>query len=267
MQIVDAFFKRFIRTKVVDPATFKLSEMVKESGSYQHALGDYQIVPLRGDASVTDKLPAQQARACYAIYQDEMSARAERFSDFLGMQGMDLSLGSLENWVRMTAELSRESTEMSLRPVPFRPRLRAMHFDASCLAHQLAMQGGTLSSGFAGDFPLFQGAQNIDVFPIVWVEKNPNVFQNLHKLVKEAAAGALLGVDDPILVKKIAQLDSAPVTPGPVEELRLWWEVEFLKENGRAPNHNDLLEMVNELKLRPDDIPPDILEASSNSRL
>jgi len=248
--------------------TFRLSKMALETGEYTHDLDAYQIVPLAKDTQLTDKLSQKQARKRHDIIANELPERATRFSTYLGSIDTDTTLNGLQNWIRRTAELSTEPSDQGLRPQQLRPRLRAMHFDAACLLHQLVTEALVLNTdrwrhGFAGDAPLFKQYQNIPVFPVLWSLVDTAVHLNMYDYVRQEAANHLLGGKQMPLSQWVAELDTVSPAIHPVEELRQYWSVGFIEQNGYPPGLNDLLDKALDLKLHSDDVPKDILEDAS----
>jgi len=256
---------RFLNKGKNHKDTFRLSKMALESGQYSHDLDNYQIEPLTDDTELTNKLPRNRARRRHAIIANELPARARRFSTYLHSIDTDTTLDGLQSWIRQTAELSTEPGDQGLRPQQLRPRLRAMHFDASCLLHQLVIEELVLktdrwSQGFAGDAPLFRQYQNLSVFPILWSLVDTAVHVNMYDYVRQEAANELLGGKQIPMSQWLAELDNVSPALDPVEELRHYWGVGFVEQNGYLPGLNDLLDKAQDLKLYSDDVPEDILE-------
>lgn len=261
--MIGQFFKKNKKSQTV----FRLSEMVQEKGSYKNSLADYEITPLGNDQQIVGKLPPSQARARYELISNELPKRADRFSRYLQLLNKPITLDGLQTWLVQSAELSTEPTDKDSRPHPFRPRLRAMHFDASCLAHQLGVQNlvtgsSRWSEGYAGDAPLFKHDKNLPVFPVIWSNTDTSVHINMHETIRQLCANVILGSQQKPLSQWLAELDT--VQPGihPVEQLRQYWEVEFEKDHGRSPNYDDLMTMVQDFGVNADDVPSDILEKS-----
>jgi len=127
----------------------------------------------------------------------------------------------------------------------------------------LVLKSDRWSHGFAGDAPLFRQHQNLPVFPIFWSLVDTAVHLNMHDYVRQEAANHLLGGKQMPMRQWLGEIDTVFPALDPVDELRHYWSVEFVEQNGYLPGMNDLLDKALDIKLHSDDVPKDILEEAS----
>lgn len=263
--MLTSLLNRLFKKKSKSLYGFRLSEMSKEIGKYNHNLDDYEIVPLAKDTEVTKYLHRRRARKRYNIIKKELPERAARFSSYLASHDIEVSLDGLQSWVVKTAEYSVEPANLDRRQKQPRPRLRAMRFDAVCIAHELVVKElvvkkGLWREGYVGDVASFQHYQELQVFPILWSNIDPAINAEMREVIGGVSARVFSGKKQVLLSQWLDEINNVPPPVDRIEELRTHWEIEFFKDNQRHPDFDDLMSIANDLRVHFDDVPPDILE-------